>query len=348
MWPHHQISLASVLHVPEPVSSPPSPSLASLPSAVDASLYAKCQLSFQHRDHPLNDGVSVRIAMFSMWNQPARRAMWRSFLLPWIPSPPNIHSTCTKYASEEHRSIQQVKPAPNNSVDEQYCGVGSSQVYDYSWWSVYDNVELVFVMGMLRQDDIHFNESVAAMEAEHRQHGDLMILTDMIENMDEGKTLHVLRKHSALNQQKKAHAAEYGYNTTRDLEWDFVMKLDDDSFIHVGHLVSRLRYFRQHRLKEVFYGLYYHGPGNFWVPKNSMAYMSGAGYVLSADLIHWFNSPSSYTIINNTFTYGMGGQPVPLPNINAHGYEDLQSWRLVDGARTIHGTSPQPRLARLQ
>lgn len=70
------------------------------------------------------------------------------------------------------------------------------------------------------------NAAASAVAVEQQMYGDLVEL-DVSENMNKGKTYHLLEW------------------THRHLRTKFVMKADDDSFIVIANLVQKLHFFEQ-------------------------------------------------------------------------------------------------------
>ncbi|KAI8827055.1 uncharacterized protein EV422DRAFT_23606 [Fimicolochytrium jonesii] len=95
------------------------------------------------------------------------------------------------------------------------------------------------------------------LEWEHKLYNDIMII-DVEENMDSGKTYHYF-----------THVAK----NVRDGKYKFIMKTDDDVWLHLPNLEKRLQ-----GLPE---------QGTYFGRAVQNSFMAGMGYVLSWDLVRW-------------------------------------------------------------
>ncbi|KND01984.1 uncharacterized protein SPPG_02490 [Spizellomyces punctatus DAOM BR117] len=148
-------------------------------------------------------------------------------------------------------------------------------------------VDFYFVFGKPKAPEI-----AHLLAWEKRIYKDIMIL-DCDENMDNGKTFHFF---------------DFVSHTFPDGRYDFVMKTDDDVFLHLPNLEKRLRGLPKH-------GTYFgRNPGG-------TGFMAGLGYVLSWDLVKWVGSD-------------------PYPQQNKEGQEDgkVASW-LRYGNKITHWVS---------
>ena len=75
------------------------------------------------------------------------------------------------------------------------------------------------------------------LQWENDTFGDIHMI-DMEENMNDGKTYEYFA----------SMAAMYGNGSREERRWDYVMKVDDDTFLHLGNLVERLRGMRREKV----------------------------------------------------------------------------------------------------
>ena len=117
------------------------------------------------------------------------------------------------------------------------------------------DVKLIFVLGITPD-----SQDLSFVVLEQTLYNDTVVL-DEPENMNEGKTL-----------------AFFSYAAIHFADMTHVLKVDDDSFVHVHNLMTSL-----HRLPRtsLFYG--------FSIPADDCCFMGGEGYILSQDLVHWVN-----------------------------------------------------------
>ncbi|KAG0555992.1 hypothetical protein M758_11G016700 [Ceratodon purpureus] len=134
------------------------------------------------------------------------------------------------------------------------------------------DVTVRFVVGLPKNESEGFQ-----LGLENSLYGDILVL-DMVENMNEGKTWKYFSTVYALG-----------------VHYDYVMKVDDDSYVRIDNLASSLAVESR---TDLYYG--YLGPcGN-----NNLqtGFMAGMGYALSWDLIEWVST--SEIVLNNTGGYG--------------------------------------------
>ncbi|CAG8474815.1 14066_t:CDS:2 [Acaulospora colombiana] len=132
--------------------------------------------------------------------------------------------------------------AHNNAALARYLGVKKSPV------------TIRFITGLPR------GKYVSKLERESKKHGDIVIL-NITENMNNGKTLKFL---------------DWFAENRKD---DYVVKADDDSFIHLIHYYRDLQDVPRER---AYYGMAL----NFTVPKSDPdVLMWGMGYTISRDLV---------------------------------------------------------------
>ena len=125
----------------------------------------------------------------------------------------------------------------------------------YSKTTPYAFVDVKYVIGKPNNTT---PELLFKLQMEQAAHGDLTIL-DSVENMDDGKTWDMISRSIA---DSKVTGQTY----------DFVVKGDDDSFIHLPNLVERVLTLPK---KSTYFGRFYAG----W-------FMTGMMYLLSWDLVH--------------------------------------------------------------
>ncbi|URD94066.1 Galactosyltransferase [Musa troglodytarum] len=99
---------------------------------------------------------------------------------------------------------------------------------------------------------------------------DDIIILDCGENMDRGKTYAYF---SSLP--KMLEGSNGG-----DRPYDYVMKVDDDTYFRLHNLAESLRKMPR---EDVYYGLI----NPCWIPQHKTNYMTGMGYLLSWDLVEW-------------------------------------------------------------
>jgi len=75
------------------------------------------------------------------------------------------------------------------------------------------------------------------LQWENDTFGDIHMI-DMEENMNDGKSYEYFASMAAI----------YGNGSRDERRWDYVMKVDDDTFLHLGNLVERLRGMRRERV----------------------------------------------------------------------------------------------------
>ena len=119
-----------------------------------------------------------------------------------------------------------------------------------------NEVDVVFAIGQPKSDE---ERSILAFESE--VYDDLFSVS-MEENMDSGKTIRFFK--DVYERQERQESPRYQY----------VMKVDTDSFLHMEHLMKALKIAPKDRM--------YMGRLQFG---HDELYMVGMGYILSADLI---------------------------------------------------------------
>ena len=113
-------------------------------------------------------------------------------------------------------------------------------------------VEVRFVVGSPKNE-----EEELRIATEQRKHGDIVVL-DMEENLDDGKTYHYFK-----------WVAEHTASP-------FVLKTDDDVYLHLPNMVERIQMLSEtYGTSGVYFGRQVPGTG----------FMAGMGYVLSRDLV---------------------------------------------------------------
>ncbi|RKP05146.1 hypothetical protein THASP1DRAFT_20146 [Thamnocephalis sphaerospora] len=180
--------------------------------------------------------------------------------------------------------------------------------------TAHPNVTVRFVVGLPENED-----DAIRVALEQKAYGD-MIQLDMKENMDDGKTF------------------RYFEYLSKHEPYDYVMKADDDAFVHSHNLVRALRPLPRQRL---YYGL-------LCGPPTVLQWMSGMGYVMSWDSVLWlvnFNPPDKtgiedikisnwlgqgpqreHTVSEQCLYYQQPNSPVPG---RTHGY--------IDETIVVHG-----------
>lgn len=131
-------------------------------------------------------------------------------------------------------------------------------------------ISVKFIFGKPKNE---LEQNLLDMEAS--LYNDIVVL-DIEENLDDGKTWHFMKYASDLQQ-----------------DYKFLLKTDDDVFLHLHNLNKRLVTLVQDELKGDVQGVYMgrHVTGTI--------FMAGMGYILSFDLVHFIaNDPyaSSHTI----------------------------------------------------
>jgi hypothetical protein len=81
------------------------------------------------------------------------------------------------------------------------------------------NIDVVFVIA--RQDD---KEKIAQLNAERSEFNDIMYLEETTENMNGGKSYYFFK---------------HAYESLIDSPYNYIIKTDDDSLIHLPHLAHR-------------------------------------------------------------------------------------------------------------
>ena len=140
----------------------------------------------------------------------------------------------------------------------------------------YGNVQIVYVIGAPDQD-------TAALQVEIANHGDMLVL-DTPENMNDGKTFSFFQ-HAGMTDHRQVPP------------WDYVMKVDDDSYIDLPKLIETI-----HNMTETrtYLGRICNLEG---MPsyEHRWPYMCGMGYALSWDLAQWIaDSQQVYSLRNYT------------------------------------------------
>lgn len=278
--------------------------------------FIDCIRSFKNRDHALNDGVSVKIGVFSHWTKAENRQQIRDTTKAWLPSNGtfiDFEAYCTEQ-EQLYRSVQGadalqqatsfIPVTPSHSywpsASFSYaCTLSKSQPaatnsLDRSWLSIYDNIDFVFVFG-------HHNDTSHArrwmFQAETELYGDLEHLK-IAEGVNGGKSLEYFQKLARENLLRQQRRDDWA--STAEYEFDYVMKVDDDSFLHLPHYIEELRGFRTARLREVYYGQLLHYPHTPVPPALNASslpmWAAGAGYTLSNDLMQWLLTPHFDTV----------------------------------------------------
>jgi hypothetical protein len=147
------------------------------------------------------------------------------------------------------------------SLDSHYCTKKNSKVFV----GVFTTAQSADRRALLRKVYRHFNSSLRYkfilgidsrynlfLQNENLTFGDLIVLP-IHENMNEGKTWEFIRWYSL------------------NVVSDFVMKADDDSFVHGSNLLFELNLLPRYR---VYYGM----------PCHNKAFMCGMGYIFSRDV----------------------------------------------------------------
>ncbi|OZJ02861.1 hypothetical protein BZG36_04082 [Bifiguratus adelaidae] len=134
-------------------------------------------------------------------------------------------------------------------------------------------------------------EYLPLVAEEMRLYGDVIVL-DMEENMNEGKTLEYFKW---VNRSYNQTNGEYA-------RLDYVVKADDDSMINLWNLERALRVLPR---KGAYWGCKYSILNSDYVGKS---FMGGECYGLSSDLVHWIATD-------------------PLPSAYPSGHEDSQVHR---------------------
>ncbi|CAG8665697.1 135_t:CDS:2, partial [Racocetra fulgida] len=145
----------------------------------------------------------------------------------------------TIYEKIEIRECLRKLYAHNNDALARYLGVKKSPV------------TIRFVLGLPMDDYID------KLEEESKMYGDIVIL-NITENMNKGKTF------------------EYFNWFAKHREDNYMVKLDDDTFIHLIHYYRDLQDLPRER---VYYG------NALGYKDGTYTYMGGAGYTLSRDLV---------------------------------------------------------------
>ncbi|CAG8798415.1 31656_t:CDS:2, partial [Gigaspora margarita] len=160
----------------------------------------------------------------------------------------------TIYEKIEIRECLRKLYTHNNVALARYLGVKESPV------------TIRFIMGLAK------DEYKDKLEEESKMYGDIVIL-NITENMNEGKTF------------------EYFNWFAKHRKDNYMVKTDDDSFIHLIHYYRDLQDLPR---KRAYYGGVY--GGNNRDDNSAYSYIGGAGYTLSHDLVidivgsNWVNS----------------------------------------------------------
>ncbi|CAD6224907.1 unnamed protein product [Miscanthus lutarioriparius] len=116
----------------------------------------------------------------------------------------------------------------------------------------------------------------ALVAVESQRHGDIIVLDNCAENMNDGKT------YAYLSSVPRLFAAE---------PYDYVMKTDDDTYLRVAALVEELR----SKPREDLYLGYGYAMGG-----QPMPFMHGMGYVVSWDVAAWIAGADEILARNDT------------------------------------------------
>jgi hypothetical protein len=120
----------------------------------------------------------------------------------------------------------------------------------------------------------------ALVAVESQRHGDILVLDDCAENMNDGKT------YAYLSSVPRLFAAE---------PYDYVMKTDDDTYLRVAALAGELR---GKPRDDVYLGYGYAMGGQ------PMPFMHGMGYVVSWDVAAWVAGAGADEILARNDTRG--------------------------------------------
>lgn len=140
------------------------------------------------------------------------------------------------------------------------------------------NFLLRFVVG----EPVNAAEEVI-LQREMVLHNDIIYL-DTPENMNHGKTYHFYHKLSSEKQSEQPRQAHDFSNIHPHQPYDYVLKVDDDSYVHVPNLLHSL--YQYSRRFGVYYGRICNREG---LPSYELGwpYMCGMAYALSWDLVRW-------------------------------------------------------------
>ncbi|ORY82513.1 hypothetical protein BCR37DRAFT_387220 [Protomyces lactucae-debilis] len=171
-----------------------------------------------------------------------------------------------------------------------------------SWMDSRDIVVIRFILGR----NYNTEDTSHITKEEQEEHGDLIIL-DCEESINQGKTWYYFKHMS-----KNLRIADYVNDTTvAGREFDFVMKLDADTFLHIPNNLEWLRpYVGTPRLYA----------GSLNMPTEPIKFHQGSGYVLSRDLCLWWSRRTSYP--GAKFRHEDMDTRMSLDWLN-HGYEPI-------------------------
>jgi len=268
--------------------------------------YSDCLQSFLNRSHRLNDGISLKIGIFSLWSKTSIRALIRESYKKFIPengTSVNFYNYCSdeellyreKYGQEQLNSVKFYIPlkSPYHFYNQESFNYNnkcaSDQIIDFSYLSIYDNIEIKFIFGQ-------FNNSLDnnSMMRQTIYNNEILLYKDLEflsinESVNGGKSLEYFQSQAQKNIKKKS-LSNYWMKTSQ-YHFDYVLKLDDDSFIYLPRYIKELRLMKNSQLKEIYYGQLLHFPHTPRPPiiKPSLmpVWAAGAGYTLSDDLFEW-------------------------------------------------------------
>ncbi|KAI9202892.1 uncharacterized protein BJ171DRAFT_512542 [Polychytrium aggregatum] len=137
-----------------------------------------------------------------------------------------------------------------------------------------EHTDVYFVMCSIDQENAGWYASMVHFEAIN--HRDIIILDSCTENMDMGKT------YSYFEFVGRPHSPSV-VGTLQLPAYDYVMKTDDDVFLHLPNLEARLAGIPRNL---AYYGRQFSG------------FMTGMGYALSYDLVRWISQECEYCAEN--------------------------------------------------
>lgn len=152
-----------------------------------------------------------------------------------------------------------------------------------------DVIDVRFILGQATDGSMD-----AALATEINRHKDILIL-DMPENMNKGKTYQFFKRVGRSNSPGDAHGNAsinrhdlgQGLPSRASVVYDFVMKLDEDSYAHLPNMMHALRPLKT--IPEVYFGRICNKDGMPTLIRG-WPYMCGLGYILSWDLVDWLSN----------------------------------------------------------
>lgn len=187
--------------------------------------------------------------------------------------------------------------------------VNRRNVIRETWLTLYNstnNIKHYFVIGI---NNLH-EGILSSIEAEQFRHHDLLLLPNIIDNYS-NLTRKVLETYIWID---------------KSVNFEFVLKCDDDSFIQIDKVISELKSFSTSQRSGLYWG-FFNGRAQVkqkgkWKEREwflcdyYLPYAMGGGYVLSRKLVHFIASNAEYLRLYNSEDVSVGVWLAALADVN--------------------------------